>query len=291
MTNETLQLQWLSQAAVLPWIALLLGVCVGSFLNVVIYRLPKMLEHQWQAHLATSDETSTTSRPPFNLVHPRSTCPGCGHLIRAHENIPIISWLVLRARCSACGMAISARYPLVEFATGLCTAYAAWHFGFSLAALGAAVFCWLSIALALIDYDTQLLPDDLTLTLMWCGLLINLGAGLVPLHAAVIGAAAGYLSLWSIFWVFKWITGKEGMGYGDFKLLAAIGAWLGWQALPMVLLLASAAGSIIGGVLILFKGHRREQPIAFGPFLAVAGVIALFWGDAIQRLFIFGVLV
>jgi len=288
---------WLAQPAVLPWVALAFGLCIGSFLNVVIHRLPKMMEREWREQCAEleagSAEPQGGSRVPpppppakkeqgrYNLLVPRSACPGCGHRIAALENIPLASWLALRGKCSACGMKISARYPIVEAAAGAIAAYAAWRYGPSLAALGAMLFCWSMLALTAIDLDTQLLPDDITLPLLWAGLLLNLGSTFVPLHSAVIGAVAGYLALWLVYWGFKLATGKEGMGYGDFKLLAAIGAWLGWQKLPMVILLSSVVGAAIGICLIVFARHGRETPIPFGPYLAAAGVIALFWGEEI----------
>ena len=288
---------WLAQPAVLPWVALAFGLCIGSFLNVVIHRLPKMMEREWReqcaelaAGIGESAAGSPVPLPPakkeqgrYNLLVPRSACPNCGHRITALKNIPLISWIALRGKCSACGMKISARYPVVEAAAGAIAAYAAWRYGPSLAALGAMVFCWAMLALTVIDLDTQLLPDDITLPLLWAGLLLNLGGTFVPLRSAVIGAVAGYLALWLVYWSFKLATGKEGMGYGDFKLLAAIGAWLGWQKLPTVILLSSVVGAVVGIALIVFARHGREKPIPFGPYLAAAGVIALFWGDEIAR--------
>jgi len=277
---------WLAQPAVLPWVALAFGLCIGSFLNVVIHRLPKMMERDWREQCA--ELTAQTSAAPvpagrYNLLVPRSACPACGHRIGALENIPLASWLALRGKCSACAARIAVRYPVVELLAGLIGAYAAWRFGPSLAALGAMGFGWALLALTVIDLDTQLLPDDITLPLLWAGLAFNLGGTFVPLRTAVIGAIAGYLALWLVFWAFKLATGKEGMGYGDFKLLAAIGAWLGWQKLPMVILLSSVVGAVVGIALIVFARHGREKPIPFGPYLAAAGLIALFWGDAISR--------
>jgi leader peptidase (prepilin peptidase)/N-methyltransferase len=219
----------------------------------------------------------------YNLVVPRSACPSCGHQIRALENVPVISWIALRGKCSACGAKITARYPAVEILAGALAAYAAWRYGASLAALGAMAFGWSLLALTVIDLDTQLLPDDITLPLLWAGLLLNLGGIFAPLASAVIGAVAGYLALWSVYWAFKLATGKEGMGYGDFKLLAAIGAWLGWQKLPMVILLSSVVGAVVGIGLMVFARHAREKPIPFGPYLAAAGLIAMLWGDTIAR--------
>jgi leader peptidase (prepilin peptidase) / N-methyltransferase len=278
----------LAQPQILPWVAGAFGLCIGSFLNVVIHRLPKMMEREWRAQCAELGASAgapqaATEQARFNLVVPRSRCPSCGHGITALENIPVVSWLILRGKCSACGAPISARYPVVEIAAGAVAGYAAWRYGISLAALGAMAFCWVMIALAFIDLDTQLLPDDLTLPLLWGGLALNLGTTYAPLSSAVIGAIAGYLSLWIVYWAFKLATGKEGMGYGDFKLLAAIGAWLGWQALPLVILLSSVVGATAGISLMIFTKHGRDHPIPFGPYLAAAGLIALFWGPEITH--------
>lgn len=259
----------------------LLGLFVGSFLNVVIHRLPRMMERDWHAQAAElrGEEVQPTER--FNLATPRSRCPHCGHLIGALENIPVLSYLVLRGRCGHCGARISLRYPIVEAFTALLSGYAAWHFGFGLAATGALLFIWTMVALAFIDIDTQLLPDDLTLPLLWLGLLFNLGDTFTDLPSAVIGAMAGYLALWSVYWLFKLVTGKEGMGYGDFKLLAAIGAWLGWSLLPLTILLSSLVGAVVGITLVVLARHGRNVPIPFGPYLAAAGIIALFWGETL----------
>lgn len=264
----------------------LLGLCVGSFLNVVVHRLPKMMERQWRAECA---ELAGQEPPPaerYNLVVPRSACPSCGHRIGALENIPVLSWLALRGKCAGCGARISARYPAVELLSGTLSAYVAWHFGFGLAAAGALLFTWAMIALTFIDLDTFYLPDSITLPLLWLGLLFNLNATFVALPSAVVGAAAGYLSLWSVYWVFKWATGKEGMGYGDFKLLAAIGAWLGWTMLPLTILLSSLVGAVIGIGMIAFAGRERSVPIPFGPYLAIAGMIALLHGPALTRAYL-----
>ncbi|MDR2638158.1 MAG: A24 family peptidase [Zoogloeaceae bacterium] len=266
----------------------LLGLIVGSFLNVVIHRLPRMLEREWQRDYA---EYSGTPLPPeaaapFNLAVPRSRCPCCGHAIMALENIPVVSYLFLRGKCRQCHAPISPRYPLVEIAAALLAAAAAWHFGFGWQAFAAAVFLWVLLALALIDADTHLLPDRLTLPLLWLGLLVNLRGSFVPLDSAVIGAAAGYLFLWSVYWLFKLATGKEGMGYGDFKLLAALGAWMGWAMLPVIVLVSSIVGALVGISLMLFRRHDRQVPIPFGPYLAAAGAIALFWGDDFNRLYL-----
>ncbi|WP_287364689.1 A24 family peptidase [Thauera sp.] len=257
----------------------LLGLFLGSFLNVVIHRLPRMMERDWHAQAAELRGEPVEPAERFNLATPRSRCPHCGHLIGALENIPVLSYLVLRGRCGHCGAGISMRYPIVEAFTALLSGYAAWHFGFGVAAAGALLFIWTMVALAFIDVDTQLLPDDLTLPLLWLGLLFNLGGAFTDLPSAVIGAMAGYLSLWSVYWLFKLVTGKEGMGYGDFKLLGAIGAWLGWQLLPLTILLSSLVGAVVGIALIVLARHGRNVPIPFGPYLAAAGIIALFWGE------------
>ncbi len=276
-------LGWLAQPAVLPWFALVLGLCIGSFLNVVIHRLPRMMEREWRDQCAELEGRQPADTGRYNLLVPRSSCPSCGHRIGAFENVPVFSFVFLKGRCSNCKAKISARYPLVEAAGGLVAAYAAHRYGFTLAALGAALFCWALIALSVIDLDTQFLPDDITLPLLWLGLLLNLNATFASISSAIIGAVAGYLSLWSVYWGFKLLTGKEGMGYGDFKLLAAIGAWLGWQMLPLVILLSSVVGAAVGLSLIAFTSHGRDKPIPFGPYLAAAGLIAMFWGDAILR--------
>ena len=266
----------------------LLGMVVGSFLNVVIYRLPKMMEREWQRSCADLRGEEMAPVPSFNLVTPGSACPACGHKIRAWENIPVISYLLLRGRCASCKAPISARYPLVEAFSGLLAGLIAWHFGFGGMALAAMVFAFSLIVLSMIDLDTQLLPDDITLPLLWVGLLFNLNGGFADLESAVIGAAAGYLSLWSIYWLFKFATGKEGMGYGDFKLLAAIGAWFGWQLLPAVILLSSVVGSVIGIGLIVLARHGRNVPIPFGPYLALGGIAALYWGPQLTRFYLPG---
>ena len=262
----------------------LLGLCVGSFLNVVIYRLPKMMEQDWQLQCAELRGETPSTATPFNLARPRSRCPHCGHLISALENIPLLSYLlILRGKCSACGARISLRYPLVETLTGALSAYAVWHFGPNITAIGAMLLIWALIALTFIDLDTQLLPDSITLPLLWLGLAFNLESTYTDLPSAVIGAMAGYLALWSVFWLFKLATGKEGMGYGDFKLLAALGAWLGWQMLPAIILLSSVVGALAGILLIILARHGRNVPIPFGPYLAAAGLIALFWGKTLTE--------
>jgi leader peptidase (prepilin peptidase)/N-methyltransferase len=258
-----------------------IGLCVGSFLNVVIYRLPVMLERRWAAEIAEECHEPPPALERFNLVVPRSRCPHCGHRITAQENIPVLSWVALRGRCSNCKAPISGRYPLVEIATALLSLLVFLMLGPTLQMLAALGFCWALIALTMIDFDTQLLPDDITLPLMWAGLLLNVQGLFVPLPAAVIGAAAGYLSLWSVYWLFRLATGKEGMGYGDFKLMAALGAWLGWVMLPLILLLSSVAGCIVGiGYLVV---RRQSAPFAFGPYIAIAGIIALLWGNSLLR--------
>lgn len=261
----------------------LLGLLVGSFLNVVIHRLPKMMEREWHIQCAELKGEAAEPGLPYNLVIPRSACPHCGHAITALENIPVISFLFLHGRCKGCGAPISPRYPIVEVLNGLLSAYAAWHFGFGLAAIASLVFIWALIALTFIDFDTQLLPDDITLPLLWLGLLLNLNNAFTTLQNAVVGAIAGYLALWSVYWLFKLTTGKEGMGYGDFKLLAAIGAWLGWAMLPLVILLSSLVGAIVGIVLIVAAKRGRHIPIPFGPYLAGCGLIAMFWGPMLVQ--------
>ena len=263
-----------------------LGLLVGSFLNVVIHRLPKMMEREWQCQCAELRGEEIPLVEPLSLAKPRSRCPACGHGITALENIPIISWLVLRGQCSACHAAISPRYPVVEAITGLLTAFAAMHFGFGWSALGAILFIWSMIALTFIDFDTKYLPDAITLPLLWCGLLFNLSGTYTDLPSAVIGAMAGYLSLWSVYWAFKLATGKEGMGYGDFKLLAALGAWQGWQMLPLIILLSSFLGAIVGILLIVLTKRGRDIPIPFGPYLATAGLLALFWGKELTAYYL-----
>ena len=260
-----------------------LGLLVGSFLNVVIHRLPKMMERDWQSQCAELRGEEPPESEVLSLAKPRSRCPNCGHAISALENIPVLSWLFLRGRCSSCQAPISARYPVIEALTGLLTAFAAVHFGPGWAAAGAIALIWSLIALTFIDFDTQLLPDAITLPLLWAGLLFNLSGTFVDLHSAVIGAIGGYLALWSVYWAFKLTTGKEGMGYGDFKLLGALGAWLGWQMLPLTILLSSLVGAVVGIALIVLAKQGRNVPIPFGPYLAAAGMIALFWGKDLTQ--------
>lgn len=269
--------------AVLVVTAVVVGLMVGSFLNVVIYRLPKMLERDWRAECA---DLAGAAPPPverYNLVVPRSSCPHCGHRITAVENIPVASYIALGGKCSACKAPISPRYPVVEAIAGLLSGYIAWRYGWSAAMAGALILAWAMIALAFIDLDTFYLPDAITLPLLWAGLLFNLGGAFTDIRSAVIGAAAGYLALWSVFWAFKLATGKDGMGYGDFKLLAAIGAWLGWKMLPLVILLSSFVGAVVGVGLIVLARHGRNVPIPFGPYLVIAGLVALFWGEGLTR--------
>jgi len=265
--------------------ALLIGLCVGSFLNVVIHRLPKMLERGWQAQCAELRGENPAPGPVYNLMVPRSACPACGAPITALLNIPVVSWLMLGGRCAGCKAPISARYPVVEVLGGLLAACAIWRFGVTPQGIAACIFLWSLLALTMIDFDTQLLPDSITLPLLWAGLIANLWHTFASLPDAVIGALAGYLSLWTIYWLFKLIRGKEGMGYGDFKLLAALGAWLGWQLLPVIVLLSSVIGAGIGISLIVFKGRDHSVPLAFGPYLAIAGAVALFFGSTLVKLF------
>ena len=268
---------------------LVLGLVVGSFLNVVIHRLPVMLERQWREECAqymvpaAADPGTAVPGERYDLIVPRSACPACKAPITALQNIPLISWLVLRGRCASCGRPIPARYPLVEALTGLLSGWVAWQFGFGLTALAGLILTWFLIALTFIDVDRQLLPDSLTLPLLWIGLILSLWgpqAGSVPvdLRSSVIGAVAGYVSLWSVYHLFRLLTGKEGMGYGDFKLFAALGAWLGWQMLLPVMLIAAVVGAVMGVTLLAFRGQDRATPIAFGPFLAAAGWLVLMFG-------------
>ena len=261
----------------------LFGLLIGSFLNVVIYRMPKMMQRESDNYVAAESGQQLPHTDRFDLMLPRSCCPHCGHQITALENIPVVSYLFLRGKCLACKAAISARYPLVELFTGALSALLIWHFGSGWAGLATLFFGFCLIAMTCIDADTQLLPDDLTYPLLWAGLLINLNGTFVPLRDAVIGAAAGYLVLWTIYWLFKLATGKEGMGYGDFKLLAALGAWLGWTMLPTIILLSSVVGALVGIGLIVFAKRGRDKPIPFGPYLAAAGLIALLYGAPISR--------
>lgn len=266
-------------------VAAVLGLLVGSFLNVVIYRIPKMLEADWEMQAAEMRGEEVAGKPAFNLMTPGSSCPKCGHKIGPLENLPVLSWVMQKGRCRGCNEPISSRYPLVELATAALSALAIWHFGFNAAGIGAVLLGFVLIALTGIDIDTQLLPDNMTLPLVWLGLLFNLFGVYTDLQSAVIGAMAGYLSLWSIYWLFRLVTGKEGMGYGDFKLLAALGAWFGWQTLPAIILLSSVVGAVIGIGLMLFARHGRDVPIPFGPYLAGAGILALYFREPLQAFF------
>ena len=272
-----------SSPAVLVLTMVLLGLMVGSFLNVVIHRLPKILEREWRTECAELTETTPPSAERYNLIVPRSACPKCGHRITALENIPIASYVVLGGKCRGCSAPISKRYPLVEALSGALSGYIAWRYGWSAAMAGALLFAWAMIALAFIDFDTFYLPDSITLPLLWAGLLFNLDGTFTDIRSAVIGAAAGYLTLWTVYWAYKLATGKEGMGYGDFKLLGAIGAWLGWMMLPLVILVSSFFGAAVGIALIVFARRGRNVPIPFGPYLVIAGLIGLFWGESLTR--------
>ncbi len=264
------------------------SLMVGSFLNVVIYRVPKMLEFGWYHECREFLADEVPEKPlrdlkPISLVKPNSTCPHCGHAIKSYENIPVISWLMLKGKCSQCSHKISARYPLIELATAIIGTVVAYHYGVSMMTVWVLLLSFGLICLTMIDFDHMLLPDQITLPLLWLGLLINLNGAIVPIEDAVIGAAAGYMSLFSVFWLFKLLTGKEGMGYGDFKLVALFGAWFGWQLIPLLILMSSAVGAIVGIALMVFKNHQREQAIPFGPYIAIAGWICLLWGQSIWQ--------
>lgn len=302
------ELGWLTQPAVFPWVALAAGLCIGSFLNVVIHRLPKMMEREWLADIPGIIEeapgvvdnpdakrvageiralTKAVVDAPLGLAKPRSSCPKCGHRITPMENVPVISYLALHGKCSACGTRISLRYPLVELLAGAGAWYCAYRFGFGLQAAAAAVFVWSTIALALIDHETGYLPDAITLPLVWFGLLVNLGGVFVPLKEAVVGAAAAYLILWSINAIFKLLRGMDGMGNGDFKLYAAVGAFLGWQILPLIILVSSVIG-LLFGTLQMFasrSGWDWKFRFHFGPYIAIAGLVAMFWGPWLTQTF------
>jgi leader peptidase (prepilin peptidase)/N-methyltransferase len=296
-------LGWLTQPAVFPWVAFALGLCAGSFLNVVIHRLPLMMEREWLAQIPEileearvltqrhrvrrlAEAVRRATRPAldgrFDLWAPRSRCPACARRLRAWENVPLASWIALGGRCAGCGAPIPLRYPAVELLAGLGAAGAAWHFGFGLAAAGAALFIWAAIALAFIDQATGYLPDDLTLPLLWTGLLFNVAGTYAPLADAVIGAVAGYLSLWLVYHGFRLLTGKEGMGYGDFKMNAAVGAFVGWKLLPLAVLVSACAG-LVAGIAQMLATRGRWEPyfrFRFGPYLALGGLVALFGGEA-----------
>jgi leader peptidase (prepilin peptidase)/N-methyltransferase len=273
---------FLAAGSLLPTaLAAVFGLLIGSFLNVVIHRLPIMMQRESDNYVAHESGKPLPHTERYNLVVPRSACPHCKRQIGALENVPVLSYLALRGKCAGCKTPISVRYPLVEALSGGLSALLIWHFGSGWAGLATLVFVYLLIAMTFIDADTQLLPDDLTLPLLWIGLLLNLSGLFVPLQDAVIGAAAGYLSLWAIYWAFKLLTGKEGMGYGDFKLLAALGAWLGWKMLPIIILLSSLVGAAVGIALIVFTRRGRDKPIPFGPYLAGAGLLAMLYGRTI----------
>lgn len=264
------------------FLMLIIGLLVGSFLNVLIHRLPRMMQRDWQQqareilHLPQPESSG-----PYNLFLPNSSCPHCNHEIRPWENIPLVSWLLLRGRCSACKAPISRRYPLIELASGLLAAFIAWHFGLSWQAAAMLLLTWGLLAMSMIDVDHQLLPDSLVLPLLWLGLILNAFSLFTTLEQALWGAVFGYLSLWSVYWAFKLLTGKEGMGHGDFKLLALFGAWGGWPVLPLTILLSSVVGAVLGIIILRLRGAESSTPLPFGPYLAVAGWIALIWGDQI----------
>ncbi|MEW6997697.1 A24 family peptidase [Colwelliaceae bacterium BS250] len=274
----------------------ILGLIIGSFLNVVIYRLPKMMENEWfcECRELLVDELKPADKKLFKtkqvkepkiltLSKPASTCPKCGHKIKIIENIPVISWLFLKGKCSSCTNPISARYPIIESVSGILSLVIAMHYDVTVQTLFMLLLTWSLITLTMIDADKMILPDQITLPLVWIGLLLNLNGVFIGLEQAVIGAVVGYMSLWSIFWMFKLVTGKEGMGYGDFKLFAVFGAWFGWEVLPLLILMASLVGAIIGISLMLFKNHEGSKPIPFGPYLAIAGWITALWGQGIWQ--------
>ncbi len=278
------------QPAILLSVAAIFGLLVGSFLNVVIHRLPKMMERDWRQQCVEflGVECAAKDGLPDNygLVHPRSNCPHCGHTIGALENIPVISYLIQRGRCKHCRKSIALRYPLIELASALLVAVVAWRYGFAWQTLAAALLSWALLVLSLIDLDHQLLPDSITLPFLWLGIAVNLLGLFTDLQSSVIGAMAGYLSLWSVYQGFRILTGKEGMGFGDFKLLAMLGAWQGWQYLPAIIVLSSMVGAVAGLSLMLLRGHDRNKPIPFGPYLAAAGWISLIWGAAINKTYL-----
>lgn len=286
-----------SNSTVLVVLSIALGLLVGSFLNVVIYRIPVMLQREWRQQCCefleidektTSDVGTAPEHKVFNLVKPDSHCPQCNAPVRAWQNIPIISYVLLRGKCAKCKASISLRYPIIEAVTGILSGLVAWQFGATWLTLALLVLTWSLVALTMIDFDHQLLPDNITLPLLWLGLAVNtlLPDSTVGPRDAVLGAVLGYLSLWSIYWVFKLLTGKEGMGYGDFKLLAALGAWMGYQSLLLIVILSSLVGAVVGIALLLFLGRDRNIPIPFGPYLAGAGFIALLWGEQFMTLYI-----
>ena len=264
----------------------ILGLLVGSFLNVVIQRLPQMMENEWReecSRLLEVKDTGGEKKEKFNLVVPRSRCPHCGHKITALENIPILSYLMLGGKCSECRKSISIRYPIIELSSAVIAVFLGIHFGFGLQVLPAILLSWALLALSVIDIDHQLLPDDITLTFLWAGLLVNMFGIFTDVNSSLIGAMAGYGILWAVYLLFKLVTGREGMGYGDFKLLAMLGAWLGWQQLPVIIILSSLCGSLVGIGLMMFRNLNKSHPIPFGPYLAAAGWISMIWGSDISR--------
>ena len=268
-------------------VIIFLGLTVGSFLNVIIYRLPVMLDREWtqQCHdYLQHDATDTETRAEkFNLSYPPSTCPQCQHKIRAWENIPVISYIMLGGKCSHCKTSISIQYPLVETVTAILSVFVAWHFGATAQTMAALILTWSLVALTMIDAQKQILPDNITQPLLWLGIIVNIPELFTSIESSVTGAIAGYLILWFIYHLFRILTGKEGMGYGDFKLLAALGAWMGWEMLPLIIVLSSVVGAIIGIAMIVFRKHDKGVPIPFGPYLAIAGWIAFLWGPQITR--------
>ncbi len=284
---DSLTLLFSTQPIALAFCTAALGLIIGSFLNVVIFRLPEILKRDWEKQCQELlNQESQKAAAPFNLIIPRSHCPSCGHPIGVFENIPVVSYLLQRGRCRHCSASISPRYPAIEILTALLSCFVAWKFGFTLHTLFAMVLTWALIALSFIDIDHQLLPDDITLPFLWFGLSLSLFGVFTDMQSAIIGAMAGYLSLWSVYQLFKLITGKEGMGYGDFKLLALFGAWLGWSMLPLIILLSSLVGAIIGITMIAVMGRDRQIPIPFGPYLAIAGWIAMLWGNDINTAYL-----
>lgn len=284
--NELIMLMEQIPALVYGFVAIL-GILVGSFLNVVIYRLPVMMAREWKNECAEyfPDANLQIENETFNLVLPRSRCPKCEHLIGSSENIPLLSWLLQKGRCKHCGCKISKRYPCIELLTGILSLIVAYFIPFGWPLLFALIFTWALISLTFIDFDSMLLPDQITLPLLWLGLIINVNGTFTSLTSAVLGAAFGYLSLWSIYWAFKLLTGKEGMGYGDFKLLAALGAWFGWQSLPLIILVSSLAGAIIGIAVIASSKDKQSRPMPFGPYLAIAGWIFLVYGEPLTQFY------
>ena len=263
-----------------------LGLLVGSFLNVVILRIPRMMEIEWRDECSRLLETplqDAAKTEKFNLIVPRSRCPNCNHKITALENIPVLSYLLLQGKCSECRNPISIRYPLIETASAIIAVYLGFHFGFGARVFPAILFSWALLVLSVIDFDHQLLPDDITITFLWMGLFFNIFGVFTDVYSSLIGAMSGYSILWTVYMLFKLVTGKEGMGYGDFKLLAMLGAWLGWQQLPAIIILSSLCGAVIGILLMIFRKHDRSHPLPFGPYLAIAGWVAMLWGTEITR--------